>query len=128
MNRNHHALEKRGIQTASEKFRLLITMTLASMSGNRVTEFTSDESGIYVGTRSNGSLLMCRAFVPHMKGTGYGRHFEPDLDHEPYLTAPPGSLFVEQGRVARNDEGLALELAPEGVTVNGSAQVPSRPR
>src|SRR5207253_9374156 len=38
-----------------------------------ITEFTLDEWNSVMNTNLTSVFLMCRAFVPHMKGHGYGR-------------------------------------------------------
>ena len=38
-----------------------------------ITDFTLDEWNFVLGTNLTAVFLMCRSFVPHMKGTGYGR-------------------------------------------------------
>ena len=38
-----------------------------------ITDFTLDEWNFVLGTNLTSVFLMCRSFVPHMKGTGYGR-------------------------------------------------------
>jgi NAD(P)-dependent dehydrogenase (short-subunit alcohol dehydrogenase family) len=67
---------------------------------------------------------MCRAFVPHMKGTGYGRilNMTSIMSHVSlperiaYSSSKAGLLGLTKA--------LALELAPEAVTVNGISPGP----
>src|SRR3981081_3922888 len=38
-----------------------------------ITEFTLEDWKLVMNTNLTSAFLMCRAFVPHMKGNGYGR-------------------------------------------------------
>ena len=71
-----------------------------------------------VDTSLTSSFLMCRAFVPHMKGRGYGRVIS--------MSSMMGRISLP-GRTAYSacksalyglTRALALELAMEGITVN----------
>src|SRR6266700_492906 len=77
----------------------------------QVTDFTLDEWRQVMDTNLTGAFLMSRSFVPHMKGQSYGRiiNLTSIMSH----VALPGFT-----------RALALELAPEGITVNGISPGP----
>lgn len=83
-----------------------------------LVEYTLDEWRLVVDTSLTSSFLMCRAFVPHMKGRGYGRVIS--------MSSMMGRISLP-GRTAYSacksalyglTRALALELAMEGITVN----------
>jgi len=83
-----------------------------------VTDFTLAEWQSVMNTNVT-SVLMCRAFVPMMKGQGYGRilSLTSIMSHValPNRTAYAASKTALLGFT----RALALELAPERITVNG---------
>lgn len=89
-----------------------------------VTEFTLDEWRQVMDTSLTSSFLMCRAFVPLMKGQGYGRilNLTSIMSHvsiagrSAYSSCKTGLLGFTRA--------LALELAPEQITVNGISPGP----
>ncbi len=67
---------------------------------------------------------MCRAFVPHMKGTGYGRilNLTSTMSH---ISLPHRAAYSSsKAGLLGMTKALALELATEGVTVNGISPGP----
>jgi NAD(P)-dependent dehydrogenase (short-subunit alcohol dehydrogenase family) len=84
-----------------------------------VTEFTLDEWNSVMGTNVTSVFLMCRAFVPLMKGQGYGRIIQMTsmMSH----VALPGRTAYAASKTALLgfNRALALELAAEKITVNG---------
>jgi NAD(P)-dependent dehydrogenase (short-subunit alcohol dehydrogenase family) len=89
-----------------------------------VTDFTLEEWRQVVDTSLTSTFLMCRAFVPMMKGQGYGRiiNMTSIMSHvsiagrSAYSSCKTGLLgFIR---------ALALELAPEQITVNGISPGP----
>ena len=64
------------------------------------------------------TFLMCRAFVPGMKGTGYGRiiNLSSTMGH----VSLPGRTPYSSAKAALRglSRSLALEVAGEGITVN----------
>ncbi len=87
---------------AEEFGKVQILINSAGMNNRKpVTEFTLAEWRQVMDTNLTGVFLICRSFVPQMRGQGYGRISEPDLDHEPCRAAGPHGLRGEQGRFAR---------------------------
>lgn len=87
-------------------------------------DFSLEEWQSVVDTSLTSTFLMCRAFVPHMRGTGYGRilNMTSIMSHIslPGRTAYSASKAALLGLI----RSLALELAPEGITVNGISPGP----
>jgi NAD(P)-dependent dehydrogenase (short-subunit alcohol dehydrogenase family) len=89
-----------------------------------VTEFTLDEWRAVLDTNLTGAFLMCRAFVPHMKGQGYGRilNLTSIMSH----VAIPGrtAYAASKSGLLGFTRALALELVAEKITVNGISPGP----
>jgi NAD(P)-dependent dehydrogenase (short-subunit alcohol dehydrogenase family) len=89
-----------------------------------VHEFTLEEWNRVLATNLTGAFLMCRAFVPHMKGAGYGRilNISSIMGHvsRPARTAYSATKAALLGLT----RALALELAPDGITVVGISPGP----
>lgn len=89
-----------------------------------ITEFTLDEWNAVIGTNLTSVFLMCRAFVPHMKGSGYGRiiNMTSIMSH----VSLPGRAAYSSSKAALLGltRALALELAEDGVTVVGISPGP----
>jgi NAD(P)-dependent dehydrogenase (short-subunit alcohol dehydrogenase family) len=84
-----------------------------------VTDFTLEEWNGVMNTNVTSVFLMCRAFVPLMKGQNYGRIIQMTsiMSH----VALPGRTLYAASKTALLGftRSLALELAPEKITVNG---------
>lgn len=89
-----------------------------------LTEFSLAEWRSVMDTNLTSVFLMCRAFVPHMRGTGYGRviNMTSIMSH----ISLPGRAAYSSSKAALLglNRALALELAPEGITVNGISPGP----
>jgi NAD(P)-dependent dehydrogenase (short-subunit alcohol dehydrogenase family) len=89
-----------------------------------ITDFTFEEWNRVMGANVDSTFLMCRAFVPHMKGTGYGRilNMTSIMSH----VSLPGRTAYSASKAAMLGitRALALELAMDGVTVNGISPGP----
>lgn len=89
-----------------------------------IVDFTLDEWNSVQNTNVTAVFLMCRAFVPAMKGAGYGRilNMTSIMSHVsmPMRTAYSTSKAALLGMT----KSLALELAPDGITVNGISPGP----
>jgi NAD(P)-dependent dehydrogenase (short-subunit alcohol dehydrogenase family) len=89
-----------------------------------LTDFSLAEWRSVLDTNLTSVFLMCRAFVPHMRGSGYGRivNMASIMSH----VSLPGRSAYSASKTALLGliRALALELAPEGITVNGISPGP----
>jgi NAD(P)-dependent dehydrogenase (short-subunit alcohol dehydrogenase family) len=87
-------------------------------------EFTLDEFRGVIDSSLISTFLMCRAFIPAMRGTGFGRilNMTSIMSH----ISLPGRTAYSAAKAALLGltKALALELAPEGITVNGISPGP----
>jgi NAD(P)-dependent dehydrogenase (short-subunit alcohol dehydrogenase family) len=89
-----------------------------------VADFTLEEWRRVMDTSVTAAFLMCRSFVPHMTGQGYGRilNMTSIMSH----VSLPGRTAYSAAKAALlgMTRALALELAPEGITANGISPGP----
>ncbi|HEY3853152.1 MAG TPA: SDR family oxidoreductase [Verrucomicrobiae bacterium] len=89
-----------------------------------VTEFTLEEWNRVQTTNVTGAFLMCRAFVPHLKGHGYGRiiNLTSMMSH---ISLPGRTAYsASKAALLGFTKSLALELAADAITVNGISPGP----
>jgi NAD(P)-dependent dehydrogenase (short-subunit alcohol dehydrogenase family) len=83
-----------------------------------VTGFTLEEWRSVMDTNVTSAFLMCRSFIPHMMGTGYGRiiNMASTMGHVslPHRAAYSASKAALLGMT----KAIALELAAERITCN----------
>ncbi|MBI3849323.1 MAG: SDR family oxidoreductase [Verrucomicrobia bacterium] len=89
-----------------------------------VTDFTLAEWRQVMDTNLTGVFLMCRAFVPQMKGQGYGRIINLTSIMSHVSIAGRTAYCASKTGLLGFTRALALELAPEKITVNGISPGP----
>jgi NAD(P)-dependent dehydrogenase (short-subunit alcohol dehydrogenase family) len=82
-----------------------------------VPEFTLAEWNSVIATNLTGPFLMCRGFVPHMKGQGYGRIVNMTSIMSHVSLAGRAAYSASKAGLLGFTRALALELAPEGICV-----------
>src|SRR4051812_46354663 len=90
----------------------------------KVTEFTVEEWTSVINTNLVGPFLMCRSFVPQMMGKGYGRIINLTSIMSHISLAGRTAYSASKAGLLGFTKSLALEVAPEGITVNGVSPGP----
>lgn len=106
-----------------QKVHILINNAGINIRKN-VTDFTFAEWTSVINTNLVGAFLMCRSFVPHMRGEGYGRiiNLTSIMSH---ISLPGRTAYsASKAGLLGFTKALALELAPDGITVNGISPGP----
>jgi len=89
-----------------------------------ITEFTLEEWTRVMTTNVTGVFLMCRSFIPHMKGHGYGRiiNLTSMMSH---ISMPNRTLYsTSKAGLLGFIRALSLELAADSITVVGISPGP----
>jgi len=105
------------------KIQILVNNAGVNLRKNLI-DFSLSEWQSVVDTNLTSVFLMCRKFVPHMRGTGYGRilNMTSIMSH---VSLPQRSAYsASKAALLGLIRALALELAPEGITVNGISPGP----
>jgi NAD(P)-dependent dehydrogenase (short-subunit alcohol dehydrogenase family) len=89
-----------------------------------VTHFTLAEWRHVMDTNLTSVFLMCRSFVPQMKGQGYGRILNLTSIMSHVSIAGRTAYSASKTGLLGFTRALALELAPEQITVNGISPGP----
>lgn len=111
------------VRSSLGKVQILINNAGINIRKN-IVDFSLAEWRDVMDTNLTSAFLMCRAFVPHMKGTGYGRILQMTsiMSH---VSLPQRSAYsASKAALLGMTRALALELAPEGITANGISPGP----
>jgi NAD(P)-dependent dehydrogenase (short-subunit alcohol dehydrogenase family) len=89
-----------------------------------LVDYSLEEFRSVIDSSLISTFLMCRAFVPGMKGTGYGRilNMTSIMSH---ISLPQRTAYSSaKASLLGLTRALALELATEGITLNGISPGP----
>lgn len=89
-----------------------------------LVDYTLEEFRSVVDTSLISTFLMCRALVPGMRGTGYGRILNMASIMSHVSLAGRTAYSSAKAALLGLTRALSLELATEGITVNGISPGP----
>jgi NAD(P)-dependent dehydrogenase (short-subunit alcohol dehydrogenase family) len=90
----------------------------------QVQEFTLDEWNRVIATNLTSAFLLCRVFVPQMKGRGYGRIINMTSIMSHVSIAGRTAYSSSKAALLGFTKSLALELVQDGITVVGISPGP----
>jgi len=89
-----------------------------------LVDFTLDEFRSVIDASLISTFLMCRAFIPGMQGTGYGRILNMSSIMSHVSIAGRSAYSSAKAALLGLTRALSLELAADGITVNGISPGP----
>lgn len=113
-------------EKVTERFgnpQILINSAGTNLRKNLV-DFTLEEFRSVLDASLISTFLMCRSFVPGMKGTGYGRILNMSSIMSHVSLAGRTAYSSAKAALLGLTKALALEVATDGITVNGISPGP----